>query len=624
MTARAISFKSRLGWSIAAAVFAAIVAIELIILIPSYNHRSEDLYRQLETIGFAQVVALLNASHGRTDPSNLDTALGGISKRSSLRGAAIYNPDGSLVAKIGEVPKMDIPVNYSGHIMRTKSGDGSRYDICWGPDHIGLPYIFVARLDSTGIGEELKAYTFRILLLILLIGGATTAILMLFLNRRVIGPILQLRSNLVAAGNDPMHPELYKLDFQRSDEIGEVAASFDRMVSQFSAMLAKLSRRENELKKSEMRFRRMFDASHDSIFLVDVENNAIVDANEKSRVMLGYSSEELRDVSISDIHPEEMKQLQSFANEVKERGISRTEDLTCRTKSGEFIPVEITATPMEIDNRKCMLVLAHDIRDRIKAERTLISAKELAERANDAKSTFLANASHELRTPLNAILGFSEILKSEMFGDLGSGRYRDYSGDIHSSATHLLALVNDLLDLSKIESGGYRLEETAVDVGELAQRMIRMLKSQAEPAGVELLSEIAADFPLIYADLHMIEQIVVNLVSNSIRFSRKGGQVTVSIKLAGDGDVLLHVRDTGHGIPEDDILKIADPFYQVESADKFTHPGTGLGLSIVKSLVQLHGGSLAIESELGRGTSVTARLPARRIIPPRAVGTPPV
>ncbi len=613
--------RNRLGRLIAVSVFATIVVIELIILIPSYKNRSGELFQQLEDVGFAQVVALLNATRGGIDPNLLETTFNGIAARSNLRGAAVYNLDGSLVAKIGEATKMGFPANYDGRVLRTKSSDGSRFEICWGSVQIGQPYIFIARFDSSGIGKELKAYTFRILQLVLLIGGVTTAVLMLFLNRRVIRPILKLHSKLVAAGNDPMHPDLYMVDLRQTDEIGEAAVSFNAMLSKFSAKLAELSERKKELKKSESRFRQMFDSSHDSIFLVDVASNTIVDTNEKSRRMLGYTSEELRSVSISDVHPEEMKELQSFADEVKKHGISRTDVLTCRTKSGELIPVEITATPMEIDDRKCMLVLAHDIRDRVRAERALVSAKELAERASNTKSAFLANASHELRTPLNAILGFSEILKDEYFGDLGSDRYRTYSGDIHASAIHLLSLVNDLLDLSKVESGEFKMEETTVDLGVAIQGMIRMLKPQAEPAGVNILGEIPRDFPAIWADRRMIEQIVANLVSNSIRFTNDGGLITVLIELAEDGGVLLRVRDTGCGIPENEISMILDPFYQVESADRYEHPGAGLGLSIVKSLLQLHDGTLTIESKLGSGTSVTVRFPARRTMPVSAMRT---
>lgn len=613
--------KNRLGRLIAVSVFATIVAIELIILIPSYKNRSAELFQQLENVGFAQVVALLNATHGGVDPNLLETTFNRIAAQSNLRGAAVYNLDGSLVAKIGEAPKMGFPVNYNDRVLRSKSSDGSRFEICWGSVQIGLPYIFIARLDSSGIGKDLKAYTFRVLQLILLIGGVTTAVLMLFLNRRVIRPILKLHSKLVAAGNDPMHPDLYKVDVRQNDEIGEAAVSFNTMLSKFSAKLAELSERKKELKKSESRFRQMFDSSYDSIFLVDVASNTILDANEKSRRMLGYTSEEFRSVSISDIHPEEMKQLQSFVGEVKKHGISRTDELTCRTKSGEFIPVEITATPMEVDGRKCMLVLAHDISDRIKAERTLVSAKKLAERASNTKSAFLANASHELRTPLNAILGFSEILKDEFFGDLGNDRYRAYSEDIHTSAIRLLALVNDLLDLSKVESGEFKMDETTVDLGAAIQGMIRMLKPQADPAGVSILGEIPGDFPAIWADRRMFEQIVTNLVSNSIRFTDNGGLITVLVELAEDGGVLLRVRDTGCGIPENEISMILDPFYQVESADRYKHPGAGLGLSIVKSLLQLHDGTLTIESKLGSGTSMTVRFPAHRTMPVPATRT---
>jgi signal transduction histidine kinase len=239
-----------------------------------------------------------------------------------------------------------------------------------------------------------------------------------------------------------------------------------------------------------------------------------------------------------------------------------------------------------------------------------------AEEASRAKSTFLATISHELRTPLNAIIGFSEILKSQMFGPLGSARYRGYVDDIHGSGIHLLGLVNDLLDLAKAEAGKHELHEDQIDVGEIADTCRRLMAERAHDAGVRLDIVDRLDGHLFRGDERKMRQIILNLLSNAVKFTPTGGLVAVDIGLAGDGGLQVGVRDTGIGMAAADIAKALEPFGQVSDVLTRETGGTGLGLPLSVKLVELHGGRLAIESSLGSGTTVTLAFPAERTVRP--------
>jgi len=244
-----------------------------------------------------------------------------------------------------------------------------------------------------------------------------------------------------------------------------------------------------------------------------------------------------------------------------------------------------------------------------------------AEGANQAKSEFLANMSHELRTPLNAINGFSEMMAEEMFGPLGDKRYKGYARDILASGQHLLALINDILDMSKIEAGKMNLSPEAIDMRDVVDDAMRLIRNRAEEAGLVVAVEIAPDTPVVEADYRAIKQILLNLLSNAVKFTPRGGRVGVVVDRLPRGDaperVKVTVTDTGIGIAEADLARLARPFEQIESQHAKTQQGTGLGLALTKSLVELHGGALEIRSKAGAGTAVSFTLPVR---PLAAVG----
>jgi two-component system cell cycle sensor histidine kinase PleC len=259
------------------------------------------------------------------------------------------------------------------------------------------------------------------------------------------------------------------------------------------------------------------------------------------------------------------------------------------------------------------------------AEEKVISdeARYRAEAANKAKSRFLATMSHELRTPLNAIMGFSEVMKSELFGPHVNPLYKEYAANIHESGAHLLHLISEILDLSRIEAGRYELHEETVRLVDIAEDCHRLLKLRAQTKGLEIVEDFAADLPQVWVDPRAMRQICLNLMSNALKFTPKGGRITIRVAAAPEGGQLLSIRDNGPGIPKDEITKVMQAFGQGSLAHENAEGGTGLGLPIVKNLIELHGGTFELRSELRKGTEAIAIVPRQRVLP--AMGqVPPV
>jgi signal transduction histidine kinase len=249
-----------------------------------------------------------------------------------------------------------------------------------------------------------------------------------------------------------------------------------------------------------------------------------------------------------------------------------------------------------------------------KTSEDLSMALEAAEAASKAKSAFLASMSHELRTPLNAILGFSETMLYEAFGPLGAPRYKEYLGDINESGTHLLSLINDILDIARFDAGQAELHEEVFDVESLIAESLRMVAGHAEKCDIALSTELAPDLPALKADKRRIKQVLINLLSNAVKFTPAGGEVKIFVHPTQSG-LAMTVVDTGIGIAPGDLPKALERFGQVDSSLARKYEGTGLGLPLSKQLMELHGGSLLLESQEGVGTTVTITLPPGRLVP---------
>jgi signal transduction histidine kinase len=248
------------------------------------------------------------------------------------------------------------------------------------------------------------------------------------------------------------------------------------------------------------------------------------------------------------------------------------------------------------------------------AYEALRAAKEEVDEANQAKTNFLATMSHELRTPLNAIIGFSEIMMREKFGPISNNKYREYVADIHNSGTHLLQVINDILDLSKASAGKFELDETVFDLREVMRSVSQIAGGLAQAVGLSLSTNVSENLPLVRGDQRKIAQVLLNLINNSIKFTPAGGRITASARTDPLLGVIVTVSDTGSGIATDDLERVMRPFEQGASPLNRRHQGTGLGLPLVKEIVEQHGGRLELSSEVNAGTTVSVILPPERMV----------
>ncbi len=361
----------------------------------------------------------------------------------------------------------------------------------------------------------------------------------------------------------------------------------------------------------------IFDASNVGIVVTD-HNRRIVRINDGFIRSFGWTREQIvSEDFITLISPDE-QDLAIRNHERYLKGPTRSSgEMKLVKRDGSIANTLYTTATLELSQRRRFQVTTvMDITLRKQMEISLRVAKDQADAANHAKSAFLANMSHELRTPLNAIIGFSEIMMNGTFGKLNIPKYEEYMGDVHSSACHLLEIINEVLDMSKIEAGRVELDEHEVHMEETIQSVERMMASRAFSGNITISSKVEPNLPLLQGDPRLIRQVLINLVSNSVKFCKAGGQITIKGSLRSDGDLEVVVADTGVGIPKDKIAQALEPFGQIhETAHAVGEvTGTGLGLPLAKAMVELHGGHLTLDSDVGKGTIVTITFPSRRVL----------
>ena len=331
----------------------------------------------------------------------------------------------------------------------------------------------------------------------------------------------------------------------------------------------------------------------------------------KAKELLGHGLFER--VHVAD-RPAYLSALADSASRGESRSVEfRVQRTTPESSSAQFVWIEMRCRAVDqaaVDggSEREVVAVMRDITRRKEQEGALEEVRAEAERANAAKSRFLATMSHELRTPLNAIIGFSEMLNNESALMLDAKRRHDYAQLINDSGQHLLSVVNGILDMSKIESGNFEITPEPFAPRQVIQECCTLLGYKAREVGIDLVVELPESLPEMIADKRSLSQIMLNLISNAIKFTKRGGRITVSAR-ADAANVTVAVQDTGVGIGSDDLPRIGDPFFQARSSYDRHHDGTGLGLSSVKGLLGLHGGGMEIESKLGEGTRVTIRLP---------------
>ncbi len=385
------------------------------------------------------------------------------------------------------------------------------------------------------------------------------------------------------------------------------------------------ARQESSL---ESRFRKLLEGAPDAILEVNPEGKIIL-LNEAADRMFGYSRGELLGFNVENLVPAAMRgghaqHRASYASHPKTRPMGTGLELQGQRKDGSLFPVEISLSPNWIDGSLHVIASVRDITERklvedrirvlreqytaeLTAKNELLEARNLeVEQANRLKNEFLASMSHELRTPLHTIIGFSELLTEQLEGPLNEKQQR-FLGHILQDARHLLELINEILDISKIESGRLELKREAFDFNHCVEEVLGGLRHQAANKNVALENKNSFHRPL-YADRVRVKEILYNLVSNAVKFTRAGGSVWV--ESVQEGDFLqVSVCDTGIGIPESEQSSIFDKFYQVGSSMDGTREGTGLGLPITRHLIELHGGTISVESQLGRGSRFKLTFP---------------
>ncbi|MHA1597432.1 MAG: PAS domain S-box protein [Alphaproteobacteria bacterium] len=376
-------------------------------------------------------------------------------------------------------------------------------------------------------------------------------------------------------------------------------------------------RMERALKLSEQRHRDMAEADSDWLWEMDAELR-FSHYSDSIRAVLGFDPDEYigKKRKMIAAHGEDAEKWKWHERTLKGKKPFRNFRYQLENPHGKNLFIQISGKPVFDDGGTFVGYrgTGTNVTNLQRAEDGFRDAMQRAETANKAKSNFLAGMSHELRTPLNAIIGFSDAIKAELFGPVAQPQYREYVDNIHDSGRHLLNLINDVLDVSKIEAGALEMHEDEVNISSIIDRAMRLVATRAETGGIKLKRRVKGDLPALLADERRIIQILLNLLSNAVKFTRKKGTVEVSAGQWANGKLFLRVSDTGIGIKERDIGKIMSEFGRVDNSLASKDEGTGLGLPLTKGLVESHGGTMKIKSKPGKGTTVTVLFPASRTL----------
>lgn len=390
---------------------------------------------------------------------------------------------------------------------------------------------------------------------------------------------------------------------------------YDGQPAVFAGMLDITAAKQSEdaLLESEKRFRAIAESSPVPLMITKQSDGKILYANAQAKFVLGTDQGDIVGQSVASFFGDPSRR-DGRAADVTEKGHLDHSEIDMRRQDGTYFPTTHSLRSIVFDGVPAIVGAFMDITEQRKAELDLRRAKDEAEAANATKSQFLAVMSHELRTPLNAIMGFSEIMTQGVFGPLGDERYQGYAVDIHESGKHLLDLLTDILDLSRIEAGHLERDEAVVDLVAIIEECIGYLRTRARDKNVAISTYIAAACPDLMADKKQTKQIVLNLLANAVKYTTPGTGIDIHVETKGTGSLDLRIIDRGPGIPNEEIERIMEPFVRLEDSLTSRVEGSGLGLAIAKSLIEGHGGQLTLISEVGHGTEAIVKFPSDRIL----------
>ena len=380
----------------------------------------------------------------------------------------------------------------------------------------------------------------------------------------------------------------------------------EQQVRAAEASLHRLEAENHEIKA-------ILDTATDGVLVLD-RAGRVLSANRSAQALFGYEAGDFTELSLGELFaPESRRGVLDYLDRIaRGSGLEAGREAIGRVHRGGLVPLYLTIGRVEDGDKLCAVI--RDVTAWKRSEEELITARQQAEKISTAKSEFLAKISHEIRTPLNAIIGFSEVMIDERFGSLGNERYKQYLKDIHASGSHLVSLLNDLLDLSKIETGKLELSFVSVNLNELVQECVAVMQPEANRERVIIRTSLPPNLPAVVADARSVRQIALNVLSNSIKFTGAGGQVIVSTALTDTNEVVLRVRDTGSGMSEKELQNALEPFRQLATTARWGASGTGLALPITKALAEANHARFAITSRVDDGTLVEVAFPATRVL----------
>ena len=374
---------------------------------------------------------------------------------------------------------------------------------------------------------------------------------------------------------------------------------------------------EETARQSEWRYRFLSENSFDMIVRFDPRTQRRTYISPAVCRLYGYTPEEALAISAADIiHPDDLPDVTAALSRLEAEPNQPPVLYRGKRKDGTYLWVEASLMRLSdpLTGTPEIVSIVRDVSDRIRYEEALRHAKDEADAANDSKSRFLATMSHELRTPLNAIIGFAEMLQREVLGPIGNEQYKSYVGDIHDSGTHLLQLINDILDLTKAEIGKLELHDEVIDVGEVVASVARMSRAAVDEALLTVSLDLPSGLPTLRADERQTRQVLFNLIGNAVKFTPAGGRIDIVARCDAAGGLRVTVSDNGIGIAPPDLARVTEPFVQVDSVFSRQHDGTGLGLAIAKAIMALHGGALELKSVVEVGTEASIVFPRERVV----------